>query len=184
VIPVRAALPAALLLLAAPVARAGDPVPYSARTGEGLARAAAVAWADDARLVWIESDEAVGAGGDSARWGYLFHSVSRDEGRAYSVRDGKIRVAADLPFDFPAPPLDDAWIDSGRALAIAEEKEGRDFRAEHEGTVRSMLLVRGLLHPEKADATTWAVVYDSPHTSGLWIVIDATSGKVVKTWRG
>ena len=183
-ISVRSALPGALFLLAASAAHAGDPAPYSARTGEDLARAAAQAWADDARLVWIESDEVVTGAGDAARWGYLFHSVARDEGRAYSVRDGKIRVASDLPFDFPAPPLADGWIDSGRALAIAEEEKGREFRAEHDGAIRSMLLVRGLLHPEKPDATTWAVVYDSPHTSGLWVVIDAASGKVVKTWRG
>ena len=47
-----------------------------------------------------------------------------------------------------------------------------------------MLLVRGLLHPEKPDRATWAVVYDSPDAPGLWVVIDAETGKVVRKWRG
>ena len=169
----------------APVeARADDPRRFGARDGEDLARSAAAAWASDARLVWVESDENVTSVGLSERWGYLFYSTTRNEGRVYSVRDGKIELATDPAFDFPAPPLDQEWMDSRRALAIADADKGNEFRADHGGELRSMLLVRGLLTLEEPDATTWAVVYDSPTTSGLWVVIDARSGKVVKTWRG
>ncbi|MCA9752095.1 MAG: hypothetical protein KC591_07885 [Gemmatimonadetes bacterium] len=163
---------------------AGDSHPFSARQGESLARSAAAAWAADAQLVYVENDEALDGGGTAERWGYLFWSEARQEGRAYSVRDGKIRTAADLGFEFPAPPLDSAWIDSGAALAAADEKKGNAYRTEHGGKLRSMVLVRGLLNPDSPDATTWAVVYESESASGLWVVVDARDGKVVKTWRG
>lgn len=168
----------------APPALAGDPPPFSAREGESLVRDAADAWAGDAELVYIENDEALSDLGRAERWGYLFYSEQRGESRAYSVRDGKIRTATDLSFDLPAPPLAAQWIDSGRALAIADEKKGDDFRAEHAGRLRTMLLVRGLLDLGEPDRTAWAVVYESEQTSSLWVVVDATTGKVVKTWRG
>jgi hypothetical protein len=166
------------------VAPAGDAAPFSAREGEGLARSAAAAWAPDAQLVYVENDELLADTGRSERWGYLFWSDTREEARAYSVRDGEIRTATGIGFDFPAPPLSDGWIDSGRALAAADDDEGDDYRAKHAGRLRAMFLVRGLLDPEKPESTAWAVVYESDSASGLWVVVDATSGKVVNTWRG
>ncbi|GJM43601.1 MAG: hypothetical protein DHS20C21_04430 [Gemmatimonadota bacterium] len=162
----------------------GEPHRFGAKEGEELARSAAAAWSGDARLVWVESDEEVTAAGQSERWGYLFFSESRNEGRVYSIKNAKIEVVTDPAFDFPAPPLDEAWMDSRRALSIADAEKGNDYRAKHAGELRSMLLVRGVLNLEEPDATTWAIVYDSPTTSGLWVVVDARSGKVVKTWRG
>jgi hypothetical protein len=180
----RTALAGTCLLAGASLAQAGDPPPFTARSGDALAREAAAAWSDDAHLIWIENDEALGGAGQAARWGYLFWSEQLGKGRVYSVRDGKIRVATDLSFDFPAPPLQEDWIDSDRALAVADEGKGLAYRRDHGGTVRAMTLVRGLLHPDDPDATTWAVVYESASASGLWVVVDARSGKVVKTWRG
>lgn len=177
------AMAAAAALAVATAADADDPVPRTARDGEGLARDAAVVWADDARLVYVENDEPLAELGTAERWGYLFYSPSLDAARAYSVRDGKIRTATDLGFDFEAPPLPTEWIDSAAALSAAEEKS-REFREKHGGRVRAMFLVRGLLYPENPDVPTWAVVYDSSTTSGLWVVVDARSGEVVRTWRG
>lgn len=165
-------------------ARAGDPVPFTARAGEDLAREAALAWTDDAQLVWVENDEPVADGGAAARWGYLFYSPSRDVARGYSVRDGRIREAVDLPFAFPAPPIEGTWVDSADALAAAESKAGAKFRAEKAGELRSMMLVRGILDVKHPDTVTWAVVYASEGAPGLWVVVDAASGKVVRTWRG
>lgn len=173
----------ALLLGGARPALAGEPARATARSGEGLARAAAVAWADDARLIYVENDEAVGADGAAERWGYLFHSPSREASRAYSVRGEKIVTAIDAPFEFAAPPLPGPWIDSGEALTAAEKK-GADYRKDHGGRVRAMFLVRGLMDTAHPDAPTWAVVYESATASGLWVVVDARTGKVVKTWRG
>jgi len=171
-------------VLAVPTgAGADDPVLHTARDGESLARDAAAVWADDARLVYIENDEPLAELGTAERWGYLFYSPSRDAARAYSVKGGKIRTATDLGFDFEAPPLPSEWIDSAAALAAAEEK-GREFREKHGAQVRAMFLVRGLLYPENPDVPTWAVVYDSSTTSGLWVLVDAQSGEVVRTWRG
>src|SRR5262245_25401243 len=79
---------------------------FTARQGEDLARSAAFAWAEDANLVWVENDEDVSDAGSASRWGYLFYSASRDQARSYSVVGGEIKVAHDLPFAFPAPPLE------------------------------------------------------------------------------
>ena len=48
-------------------ARAGDAPPFTARAGEDLARAAALTWADDARLVYVESDAPLTPEGAAAR---------------------------------------------------------------------------------------------------------------------
>lgn len=178
----RTAIALALVAGAGPAAADGAP-PFSARGGESLAREAAAAWAADARLVYLENDEPLAPTGEAERWGYLFYSPSLDAVRAYSVRAGKIRTATNPQFDFEAPPLPGEWIDSAEAFAAAEKK-GREFREKNAGSVRTMFLVRGLLYPEDPDVPTWAVVYDSATTSGLWVVVDARNGKVVKTWRG
>lgn len=180
-----AVLAAAMVTLSGAVsAIAGDPVPFTAGTGIGLAASAASAWSADAKLIYVENDEPVAAGGQSPRWGYLYFSKSRGKARAYSIREGEIRTATDLPFDFEAPPLPGTWIDSAQALRAADEDKGNDFREKNGGTVRAMFLVRGILNTDEPDDATWAVVYDSPTTSGLWVVVDAATGKVVKTWRG
>jgi hypothetical protein len=174
-----------VLLLALPaVAVAEEPVLFTARDGESLAREAATVWAQDARLVYVENDESLGPLGAAERWGYLFHSPSRDAARAYSVRGGKIRTASDIGFAFEAPPLPGTWIDSAAALEIAEKDKGSEYREKHAGQVKAMFLVRGLLYPEDPDVPTWAVVYGAESASGLWVVVDASSGKVVRTWRG
>jgi hypothetical protein len=149
-----------------------------------LAGDAARTWAADARLVYVESDEDVDAAGTAVRWGYLFYSERRGKARGYSVRDGRIYEAADLGFDFDAPPLSGQWIDSAAALAAAEKKAGRAFRTEHGGRLNSMLLIRGAFHDDKPDATTWTLVYVSDTEPALFVVVDAAEGKVVRTWRG
>lgn len=176
-------LVAALLLLATS-AMAGDPIPYPARAGLSLATEAAGIWADDADLVYVENDEAVGSDGTAARWGYLFFSASRGRARGYTIRDGEILEAADLDFELDAPPLAADWVDSGIALAAAEEKAGRDYRLEHGGQLATMLLIRGAFHDGDPDASTWAVVYTAEGAPALTIVVDAANGKVVRKWKG
>jgi hypothetical protein len=163
---------------------AGDSRPFNPRSGAEIARDAARTWAADARLVYLENDEIVASNGTAVRWGYLFYSEDKGKSRGYSVRDGKILEASDLGFDFEAPPLPDEWVDSGPVLSAAEDKAGRKFRTEHGGRLAAMLLIRGALHEEKPDATTWAVVYTSETAPALVVVIDAAKGKVIKTWRG
>lgn len=179
-----AALAAALLALAPGASRAGDKPPYSARSGIEVARDAALSWAPDARLVYVENDEPVATDGTAERWGYLFQSQSRGKARGYSVRDGKILEAFDLGFDFDAPPLPDGWVDSAAALAAAEAKAGAKFRLEHGGRLATMLLVRGAFYEREPDASTWALVYTSDTVPALFVVVDAAQGKVVRTWRG
>jgi hypothetical protein len=40
------------------------------------------------------------------------------------------------------------------------------------------------MDPEHPDVPTWAVVYESDSAPGLWMLVDAGSGEVVKRWRG
>jgi hypothetical protein len=163
---------------------AGDSAPFTARAGLDLAQDAAGSWAADARLVYLENDEDVGADGSAIRWGYLFYSERKGKARGYSVRDGKILEAADLGFEFDAPPLADTWIDSHEALIKAEKKAGEKYRRDHGGRLSTMLLIRGAFNDSEPDATTWTLLYTSDTEPALFVVIDAAKGKVVKTWRG
>jgi hypothetical protein len=165
-------------------ADAGDPPPFPARTGLVVATAAAQSWAADAHLIYVENDANVDSTGASERWGYLFFSASKDQARAYSVRDGKILTAENLEMKFEAPPLTDAWLDSGEALSIAEKEAGLEFRTEQGGELYTMLLVRGVFQDGDPDLTTWAVVYRSSTGPSLFVVVDAASGRVRRTWRG
>jgi hypothetical protein len=165
-------------------ASAGDPVPFTARDGLDVAWDAARTWAHDARLIYVENDETVRADGKSARWGYLFYSERVGKARGYSVRSGKILEAADLGFDFEAPPLAGGWIDSHEALVAAEKKAGSKYRQQHGGTLSTMLLIRGAFDDKKPNATTWAFLYTSETEPALVVIVDAAKGKVVRTWRG
>jgi hypothetical protein len=180
----RALALAACLAAASVPAGAGEKPPFEARGGLDLAAAAARAWAPDAYLVYVENDEDVDGVGAAERWGYLFFSSALDQSRGYSVRDGRIAAAENLAMKFEAPPLDAGWIDSGAALAIAEQKAGLDFRREHHGVLATMLLMRGAFHGGDPDETTWTLIYTSPEAPSLFVVIDATEGKVRRTWRG
>jgi len=170
-------------LLAAPVG-AGDASPFAARAGVDVARSAAAAWAPDAALIYIENDEPVAASGTAARWGYLFYSSALDEARAYSVRDEKIVVAEKLDMKFEAPPLALDWIDSGAAVAVAERVAATELRGAGGGRLSTMLLMRGAFQDKDADQTTWTLIYTSPSVPSLFIVVDASEGKVRRTWRG
>lgn len=163
---------------------AGSAAPFGARAGVDVARDAALTWASDARLVYVENDEEVTSAGTAERWGYLFYSQGKGKARGYSVRSGKIVEAADLGFDFEAPPLPDAWIDSHEAYAAAEKKAGARYRSEHGGKLSTMLLIRGAFNEEEPETSTWTLLYTSAGNPGLFVVVDAAKGNVVKTWKG
>jgi hypothetical protein len=177
---------AAIFLASLPAAsRAGEHAPYSAGDGLDLARSAAESWSADARLVYLENDEDVDAGGRAVRWGYLFYSELEGEARGYSIRDGEILEATTLEFELDnPPPLALSWVDSDVALAAAEKKAGREYRDKEHGHLSTMLLIRGAFHHKKPDLSTWTLLYVSDNAPALWIVVSAEDGKVVKTWRG
>ena len=173
-----------LLSLNAEPAQARDPVPFNARAGLDIAEAAARSWSPDAFLVYLENDDELDMKGEASRWGYLFYSPSSERARIYSVRDGKILVAEFLELKLEAPPVSAHWIDSGAALEAAERSAGRAFRAKHQGRLRTMLLMRGAFQDDVPDQTTWTLIYSSPGAPSLFVVVDASAGKVRKTWRG
>lgn len=171
-------------LVAAHPACAGDRTPFSAYQGLDLARDAALIWADDAELVYLENDEPVGPDGTAERWGYLFFSPAVGESRGYSLRDGKVLEASDLEFDLKAPPLPKQWLDSGEILATAEQAAGREYCETYRGHLTTMFLIRGAFHEKDADRSTWAVIYTSETEPTLLVVVDALEGKVVRKWKG
>jgi hypothetical protein len=173
-----------LVLLCGLPARASGRPPFAARAGLDLASDAARGWASDAYLIYVENDEDLDASANAERWGYLFFSPSLEKARVYSVRDGKIVVAEFLDMKFEAPPVAADWIDSGVALAAAEHKVGGEFRARHQGALHTMLLMRGALEQGDPDATSWMVVYTAPGAPSLFVLVDASSGAVRRTWRG
>jgi len=170
--------------LAAGVAAAGDHPSYSARSGLDIAHDAALSWASDAQLIYVENDEPVTATGDASRWGYLFYSDRKGKARGYTVREGKILEASDLGFDFEAPPVSNDWVDSRQAFAAAEKKAGEKYRREHGGSLNTMILIRGAFHDKEPNATTWGLLYTSETEPALVVIVDAANGKVVRTWRG
>ena len=174
---------AALLAMATPGAAREHP-PFEARAGLELASAAAHSWAADAVLIYIENDEPLGSAGSTPRWGYLFHSTKRDQGRAYSVRDGNILMAENLPMRFEAPPVGSQWIDSGAALAAAWQAAGHDFCRDHGGQLSTMLLMRGAFQDEDLESAAWTVIFTSPSAPSLFVMVDADDARVRRTWRG
>lgn len=173
----------AITLLAGP-APAGDRMPVHARAGLELAQDAATIWSADAFLVYIENDEVFDTHGASLRWGYLFYSAALNKSRAYSIRGGRIVVAEELGMKFQAPPIVGGWIDSETAFRVADEGPARRFCFEHAGRLDTMLLMRGAIHEEQPDRTTWLLVYSAPNLPSLFVVLDAADGKVLRTWRG
>jgi hypothetical protein len=171
-------------LLVASVSLAKEAPPYAARQGLDLATAAARAWSPDAVLVYLENDEALDPAGASPRWGYLFYSVSQSRARVWSVRAGRIAVAENLDMRFDAPPVSPDWLDSGVALAAAEKGGGQLFRKQSGGKLVTMLLMRGAFSEADPDVTTWTFVYSAPGAPSLFVVVDASDGKVQRTWRG
>ncbi len=174
----------ALVLVMLPGATRAEDVTVTARAGLEQAFDAARTWSQDAFLIYVENDEPLAAQGDATRWGYLFHSPTRGVSRGYSIQNGEIKVAEDLGFAFDSPPLPGLWVDSTDALLAAEEDAGREYRERTGGQVASIFLVGGLLHPKNPEAATWAVFYTSASEPSLWVVVDADTGDVVRTWRG
>ena len=178
------AIAATLALACAGAAHAGGHAAFAARAGLDLATAAARSWAADASLIYLENDEDVDASGAAERWGYLYYSPAAQRCRAYSVRDGRILEAENLEMKFEAPPVADGWIDSGTAIEVAERGAGHAFKQQHGGRLSTMLLMRGAFDETTPDRTTWTLVYTAPNQPSLFVVVDASEGKVRRTWRG
>jgi len=155
---------------------------FSAREGLDLAAAAARAWESDASLVYLENDEPLDVQGRAPRWSYLFHSATRDEGRVYSIRDGAIVVAVDLDFVFESPPVTGTWVDSDVALAAADEGGGAEYRRKFGGAPSTLLLMRGEVRGSGPDLPAWTVVYISSKAPSLYVLVDARTGEVRRTW--
>jgi hypothetical protein len=154
---------------------AEDALP-TARECLEAAAAAADAWADDARLVWVENDAAVDASGRAAAWGFLYYSPEHGAMRSWSVRGGVITTGEDHAITAPAPALVE-WVDSS---AIAARVLGRGQQSCAACSLESLLLVQGVFAP----GPTWVGVFGGNGGPRHYVVCDATSGEIVRDWRG
>ncbi len=151
-----------------------------AQTARGwlpVALHAADAWADDARLVWVENDAPVDPSGRAEAWGYLFYSPLQHAMRSYSVRGGALAAAKDQAVSVAAPGLD-AWLDSGAVLDAAFRRAASDLGPGPR--LLNLLLVRGVFAREAA----WVAVFVLAEGPRLFVVCDAQSGDVLRAWRG
>jgi hypothetical protein len=156
----------------------------SARQALPAAEAAASAWMRDARLIYLENDSPLDAGGAAAAWGFLFHSELADSWRNVAVRDGQVAHEGPLPFPFAGPELPAAWIDSNRAVEIAEDSGGREYRQRTGAALEHAVLGRGIF-TGWSGPPTWTVVYRSPGESGeLAIVVNAADGSLLSRFEG
>ena len=159
---------------------AGAGEAQQARTARGcldVALAAADAWAEDARLVWVENDAPVDEAGRAAAWGFLFYSPARGTMRSYSVQGEALRLAEDHAVTAPAPGLAE-WLDSSAVVRKAWDRAREHAPAGC--TLESLLLVRGVFAPEAA----WVAVFARGDSPRLYVVCDARSGDVLRDWRG
>ncbi len=151
--------------------------PVTARAGLALAEQAADAWADDARLVWVENDSPLDAAGRAASWGFLFWSPTRGAMRSWSVRDNVIERAEDHAVTAPAPALE-IWVDSD---AVVQGARSRALEACESGcALENLLLVHGVFDK----GTAWVAVFSTPEGPSIYVVCDAASGRVLRDWRG
>lgn len=156
----------------------------SARQALPVAEAAASAWMRDARLIYLENDSALDARGGAAAWGFLFHSELADSWRNVAVHRGQVAHEGPLPFPFAGPDLPAAWIDSNRAIGIAEDSGGREFRQRTGAALEHAVLGRGIF-TDWNGPPTWTVVYRSPDGGGeLAIVVNAADGSLLSRFEG
>ncbi len=91
-------------------------------------KAAIPAWAEDARLVGIASEN-INDEGEAPNWVYLFYSPSLDEFNGL-FQIGSVIITVDSKDDFPdTTALPTTWIDSDSAATIVNENGGDEFRA-------------------------------------------------------
>lgn len=158
-----------------PFAAAAEPV--TARVGMDLAASAADAWADDARLVWVENDAPIDSTGRADSWGYLYYSREKHAMRSWSVRDARIVAAVDHAVSAEAPALGADWKDSAEIAARALGERGDAAVAAR---LEGLILVQGVFAP----GTAWVAVFDDGPGPRLHLLLDAASGEVLKRWRG
>jgi hypothetical protein len=150
----------------------------TARDGVALSASAADAWADDARLVWVENDTAVDALGQAEAWGYLYYSPGKHAMRSWSVREQRIVAAVDQAVVAEAPAVEPDWKDSGEIAAAALRAAADELGPQ--AALDDLLLVRGVFAP----GTAWVAVFASQGGPRLFLLFDAKSGDLQRKWRG
>jgi hypothetical protein len=156
-----------------------DAAAATARAGMQLAAAAADAWADDARLVWIENDTPIDPQGDAAAWGYLYYSASLHAMRSWSIKAGEIVHAEDQAVIAAAPPIAIEWQDSDAMAGVAWRELGSEIQASG-AALENLVLARGVF----AEETAWVAVFAVGDAPRHFLLFDAKSGGFIKRWRG
>jgi hypothetical protein len=116
----------------------------TARFSLSLAEQAALAWAQDAQLVFLGTHlGSLTPSGEAEMWLYAYHSASRDSLRAFIFYAGMPVWQGEAPPLFYTGPLPANWVDSDVAAFVAESNGGSAYRATQSDVWVDAGLVRG-----------------------------------------
>jgi hypothetical protein len=108
--------------------------------------------------------------GRSYKWYYIYQSSSQQTYYELWWRAGRIVQQDSLKWTWMLGendlPITESWIDSDFALAIADERGGKEFRETNELATVEMFLT-------SSDHVTWAVRYRSQDDTVLNVYVDA-----------
>ena len=146
------------------------------------AKAMAVNLASDAKLIFINTDSDVTLDGKAGQWMYFFKSESKNRLYEIDYDDGNISRQQplhsweDFQVRFQFQPLPQNWIDSDKAIDVAEANGGSDFRAARGNryAIKMRLLPPfAMIYP----VAVWDISYRSDDNY-FDIQVDALTGEV------
>ncbi len=154
----------------------------SSRSGEELltaqqafriAREEAQKWASDAALIEISNfGGSSEADGRAARWKFRFVSRSKGAGLDVHISKGEVLQTMDVDYE-NSEFIKGNWIDSPEAMDVAKKY----FKGS---TARNYWLGLG----SSDGVVSWSVKCSREEGQPIWVKVNASTGKVMKTWEG
>jgi hypothetical protein len=157
------------------------PPPTTARFNLPAAVQAAHNWAADAELMFVGAHTgSISAAGTTDMWYFDFHSASLDSDYITIIANGSLvyqgLAGALSPSTIPLPP---DWIDSDKAMLVAELHGGREYRMNNQDVLVSGGVARGVFFPQPGRAV-WFFTYNSSTADPLNIYIASVTGEYLE----
>ncbi len=145
----------------------------TAREAVGVATPLAHKWKGDATLVSVTTMLKANPDGTSDRWVVTYNSAgARKSLDVHVVAGGKVLQEITSHYK-PLQPIPSSWMDSTKAISIAKgQLQGKKVKTYWMG----LALYQG--------KPCWSVKCRFNRGTPLWVEVNASSGKVIKTWRG
>ncbi|MBC7188390.1 MAG: T9SS type A sorting domain-containing protein [Calditrichaeota bacterium] len=144
-----------------------------------LAEQAALAWAQDAQLVFLGTHlTSLSPSGQAEMWFYAYHSPSRDSLRGFFFYAGMLVLEGEIPPLLSPVPLPASWVDSDVAALVAETNGGSTYRATQSDVWVTAILGTGS-YPSDPNLPVWYVQYLSSTAEEMTVFVDARTGNLV-----